>query len=155
MCEDLKCVHKKIFPMEILEFLGYIFLGSIIALANAGGIGGGGIIVVICMVFIQFDPQRSVACSNFCIFIGAIIRLWLNFKQKHPEKNAISIDYAVITVMLPLMLLGTMIGVEINMIIPPIFITGTLTILLLIITYLTVDKASEIYKKETAAKRKA
>ena len=45
------CAHKEIFPIEYLEFIGIIVLAVVIAASNAGGIGGGGIIVPICLAF--------------------------------------------------------------------------------------------------------
>ena len=42
-----QCKHKDIFPMEALEFCGCIVLAVILALCNAAGIGGGGMIVPI------------------------------------------------------------------------------------------------------------
>jgi len=51
----------------MLEFFGFIVLGIMIAFSNAAGIGGGGIIVPICIIFFQFSTKESVALSNFCI----------------------------------------------------------------------------------------
>lgn len=50
-----------------MEFFGSVVLGIMIALSNAGGIGGGGIIVPIGIIFFYFKTKEAVALSNFCI----------------------------------------------------------------------------------------
>ena len=49
----------------MLEFFGSFVLGILIALSNAGGIGGGGIIVPIVLIFFNFSTKESIALSNF------------------------------------------------------------------------------------------
>ena len=102
------------FPIEYLEFIGVVVLAAVIAASNAGGIGGGGIIVPICLSFFQFDTKSSVALSNFLIGTGALTRFILNYRLKHPEKDAVVVDYDIVMVMLPMVLLGSLIGVSIN-----------------------------------------
>ena len=48
ICKQLECAHKNVFPLEGMEFGGIIILSLLLALANAGGIGGGEMIVPIC-----------------------------------------------------------------------------------------------------------
>ena len=45
------CEHKGVFPPTILEVVGVIIFFLITGLCNAGGIGGGGILVPIFMIF--------------------------------------------------------------------------------------------------------
>lgn len=45
------CVHKGAFPMNVLEYWGYIFVLLWLWLSNMGGIGGGGVVVPISMIF--------------------------------------------------------------------------------------------------------
>jgi len=50
LCSDKKiCVHKGIFPVSNSEFAGVIVLTILIALANVGGVGGGGLIIPVIM----------------------------------------------------------------------------------------------------------
>ena len=103
-----------------MEFFGSVILGILIALSNAGGIGGGGIIVPICIIFFFFSAKESVALSNFCIFFASLARFIMNYNQKHPNRDAKVIDYGVIMVMLPMVLVGSMIGVQVNTVLPNI-----------------------------------
>jgi len=42
-CVDGECLHKSVFPGYGLEWFGVFVYGSIMALCNVAGIGGGGI----------------------------------------------------------------------------------------------------------------
>jgi uncharacterized membrane protein YfcA len=55
-----------------------------------------------------FDTKPSVAISSFAIFITTLASFLLNFKKKHPEKpNVVVIDYSLVTIMMPLVLIGS------------------------------------------------
>lgn len=62
------------------EWAGCFTLMIVIALANAGGIGGGGLLIPIFIVLFQFNAIQSVPLSNFSILTAAIVRLAINFR---------------------------------------------------------------------------
>mmetsp|Transcript_20949 Transcript_20949/g.23314 ORF Transcript_20949/g.23314 Transcript_20949/m.23314 type:complete len:248 (-) Transcript_20949:876-1619(-) len=146
--KDLECKHNDVFPLEILEFFGSVILGIMIALSNAGGIGGGGIIVPIGIVFFSFRTKQAVALSNFCIFTASVVRFIINYNQKHPNKDAKVIDYGVIMVMFPMVLLGSLIGVQLNLILPEIILLSGLTVILGFLSIKSIFTSLKIYKKE-------
>ncbi len=74
------CDHKDIFPIFPLEFVGIIVLPIVLALANAAGVGGGGIIVPFSIVFWSFGTKEAIALSTFSIFISSIVRYVYNWK---------------------------------------------------------------------------
>jgi hypothetical protein len=113
-----KCEHKEVFPLELMEFFGSVSLGILIALCNAGGIGGGEIIVPAGMIFFVFSTKEAVALSNFCIFAASLTRFIINFNLKHPMKDAKVIDYSIVMVMFPMVLLGSTIGIQISGMLP-------------------------------------
>lgn len=53
--EILMCEHKPIFPIYLVGLIGIVVLLIFIALANAGGIGGGEIIVPTVKIFFSFS----------------------------------------------------------------------------------------------------
>lgn len=124
------------------------FLLIISILANAGGIGGGGLVVPILLICFNFYTHEAIPLSKIMIFSGAISAFIMNRNLKHPFRNAISIDYNIIMILCSPILLGTMMGVTINRIIPPIVILSALTVILFVNTYKTFKRGIEMYKNE-------
>ena len=141
--------HKNFFPLHFIEFFGVILLGVCIAFWNASGIGGGGIIVTIWVVFLSFSAKESVALSNFSIFWGGVARYIKNFNNRHPLKNAPAIDYEIVAWMLPVTMLGTFAGVELNRSFPRIIVFSMLCLTLTILSLLSVWKGIRTFKEET------
>jgi uncharacterized membrane protein YfcA len=143
-----KCVHKSILPITIPEVIGLIFilLGS--ALSNAGGIGGGGLLIPILLLMLNFYTHEAIPISKLMIFTGAITSYILGFRQRHPTRNAITIDYNIPFLIVPMLLFGTMVGVTLNKVTPPWLILINLTLVLVVNTYKTYTKGRDLYKKE-------
>ena len=53
-CTNNVCVHKSVFPQNGLEIGGIIILPLLLGFANNGGIGGGGLIIPICIAMFGF-----------------------------------------------------------------------------------------------------
>ena len=149
MCKERACVHKQIFPIYQFEFAGFLILPALVGLANVAGIGGGGITVPVVMICWGFDTKQSVAISGATIFVGTVVRYFYSLERKHPEKKATSIDYGIVIVMLPLVLVGSFTGVLVNIVLPPIILSSILTLLLAYLTWTSYKSACKIWKKET------
>jgi len=149
ICEEGICVHKSIFPIYQAEFAGFLILPTLVGLANVAGIGGGGITVPIVMICWGFNTKESVAISSATIFVGSVVRFFYSIDRKHPEKKATSIDYGIVIVMLPLVLVGAFTGVLVNIVLPPIILSTILTLLLLYLTFTSLQSAIKIWRKET------
>jgi hypothetical protein len=145
---DNKCVHKKIFSDLSREFTGLlmIVLGS--ALSNAGGIGGGGLLIPILLLILNFYTHEAIPISKLMIFTGALTSFYLGFRQKHPMRNSITIDYNIPLLLVPMLLFGTMVGVTLNKVTPPWLILISLTAVLILNTYKTLKKGVKLYKEE-------
>ena len=135
ICIDHVCKHKTIFPIYPREFLGIIILPILLALANVGGIGGGGVIIPITMACFEFTTKEAIAISGFTILAGAVARFTMDINKKHPEKDATIVDYGIIIVMMPLVLAGSFIGVLVNLSFPGIILSAVLTLILIGLTY--------------------
>jgi len=61
----------------------------------------------------------------------------INIRLKHPSRSTLSIDLNIAILMVPMLLLGTMIGVTMNKITPAILIVLLLTVILILNTYKT------------------
>ena len=134
ICKEKTCQHKGIFPIYYTEFLGVIVMTFLLALANVGGIGGGGLIIPIIMAMFTFTTKEAIAISGFTIFTGSVARFIYSWNQRHPDKDATMIDYGIVIVMMPLVLLGSFVGVLLNIILPPIILSSILTVILMLLT---------------------
>ena len=99
-------------PPTFLDLAGFVALSFMIILANAGGIGGGGLCIPFMMIFFRLPIFECVPLANFFGLIAAATRFILNFRQKHPTKKwAVTIDYELVALTMPLLYLGTLAGV--------------------------------------------
>lgn len=140
------------FPLELIEYLGSLLLGFLIAMCNAGGIGGGEIIVPIILIFFSFATKQAIALSNCGIFAGSLARFILNYRQRHPHKDAKSIDYSIVMVMLPMVLLGSTIGVQANTVLPELILLIGMTTLIVFIAIKSIFNAIKVRRKEIVTK---
>ena len=125
--------------------LGILLLVCVLALTTIAGIGGGGIIIPFCKcmiinlflslgtLFFKFDTKQAVAISGFTILFCSISRFVFYMNEKHPEKNAVVIDYNLAAIMLPIILMGSMLGVLVNIAIPSIYLNFFLFLALVIL----------------------
>ena len=143
------CAHKGVFPIYNPESIGLLVLAIMIALANVGGIGGGGLIIPIIMAFFKFTTKEAIAISGFTIFTGSLTRFLYSWKQKHPEKDATVIDYGIVIVMLPLVLVGSFVGVLFNIVLPSVVLSVMLTVVLGLLTFQSGMKALQMYRRES------
>ena len=69
--------------------------------------------------------------------------------MKHPNKNKVAIDYDAAMVMMPMVLLGSSLGVLLNSMLPDAVIAILLTLLLLLTSIKCYFKGKKLYKKES------
>jgi len=95
-------------------------LTVLMALAVMSGIGGGGIIVPLLMVFYKLSTKEAIAISGFTILTGSITRYAITTGDRHPDpnKDATCIEYGLANVMLPTVLVGSISGVIFNLLLP-------------------------------------
>ena len=95
-------------PLKSEEFWGMLAVIVFLWIANMGGLGGGGIVMPICLIFFKFDPKNSIALSNFSTFLAAILIYILNANKSHPLKKGkgIIVDMNLIIIMLPMIISG-------------------------------------------------
>ena len=137
------------FPPQTLEIGGIIVFALIMALSNVAGIGGSELAIPMVMAMFHFTTKPAIAITSFSIFLTTLGRFIMNFKQAHPEKkNCVSIDYDLVSIMMPTTLAGTQIGALILISFPALYITIILTVLLLFLTIQTLRKAIKITKQE-------
>ena len=135
--------------MYMSEFFGIFVLSALVGMASVGGVGGGGITVPVVSLCWGFSMKESIAISGLTIFIGAVMRFYFGINKKHPEKKATQIDYSIVIVMLPLVIVGSVSGVLINVAVPPVYLSAALSFLLVFLVYQSTKSGMKIYKRET------
>lgn len=150
-----ECVHKPLFPMKPKEWVGTFVFSLIMCLSNVAGIGGGGVAIPLAMYFFNLSTKPAIAISSFAIMVSTLARFIFNFNERHPEKpNCACIDYNMTNVMMPLTMMGSLIGAFFYLLFPDLVITIVLTLLLIVLTYESGKKFLQIYKKENADMQK-
>jgi len=117
-----------------MEAFGTAVLTVLMALAVMSGIGGGGIIVPLLIVFYKLDTKAAISVSGCTILSGSICRYFITLNERHPHKDATCIEYGLSNVMLPIVLIGSLSGVIFNMILPSVVLQICLTGLLSLLT---------------------
>jgi uncharacterized membrane protein YfcA len=108
--------------------IGAILIIFISAFANAGGIGGGSVIVPLLTIMFAFEVNEAIPLSKATIFAGAVINVFFLLNSRKVENpNQSLIDYKLCAFMLPIMMCGTFLGVYLNFIVPPMIIIALLT----------------------------
>jgi hypothetical protein len=149
---EKECIHKPLWPLKPKEWVGTFVFSLIMMLSNVAGIGGGGVAIPLAMYFFNLSTKPAIAISSFSIMISTLARFLYNFNERHPEKpNCACIDYNMTNVMMPLTMMGSLIGAFFYLLFPDLVITIVLTLLLCILTMESGRKFLEIYRKENAA----
>jgi uncharacterized membrane protein YfcA len=121
-------------------------------LSNVAGIGGGGVAIPLAMYFFSLSMKPAIAISSFSIACSTMTRFFYNFGEKHPEKpNCVSIDYGMTTVMMPLTLIGSLVGAYIYKSFPDLILTIIMTLLLIGLAFQSAKKYKTIRAKEIEA----
>lgn len=140
------------------EWIGTFVFAAFMLLANVGGIGGGGVAIPLAMTFFNLSMKPAVAISSFSIMCSTLARFAFNFNERHPDKkNCCSIDYGLTIVMMPLNLIGSLIGALFLVVFPDLILMIILTLLLLVLSLECARKYVNMRKKEDEieAKKKA
>ncbi|XP_056162486.1 sulfite exporter TauE/SafE family protein 3-like [Syzygium oleosum] len=140
-----------------MNFGWRIVVGTVIgifgaAFGSVGGVGGGGIFVPMLSMVIGFDPKSSTAISKCMIMGAAISTVVYNLKLRHPTLDIPIIDYDLVLLIQPMLMLGISIGVMFNL----IFADWMVTILIILLSLGTSTKAFfkalETWSRETVLK---
>merc|ERR1712154_3128 len=96
------------------------------------------------------------ALSQATIFGGSIVNLIMNLKKFRPTRSHRPLtDFSTLLIFEPMLLVGTIIGVLLNVMFPDILILILLALVLSYATLRTSLKAIRLWKKETVQLQKA
>jgi len=147
--------HKDLFPLSARDVIGMLLAIIGLMIAAGGGIGGGGILVPLYILVLDFHPKFAIPLSNITIFGGAITNTILNSPKRHPLADRPLVDWDLILVMEPLTIAGALVGSFLNKILPEWILTLLLVLLLGATSVRTMKKGLKVYKRETEEQKSA
>jgi uncharacterized membrane protein YfcA len=133
--------------------VGLFVVVVVSGLANAGGLGGGGILTPYIMIFFKLSIFECLPLANLFGLIATTTRFTMNYHQKHPNpakaaEGKVSIDYELVMFVMPMMYLGTLIGVQIGSHMGEFVLASFLLFVTGYALYKTVQNAINVRMKE-------
>jgi uncharacterized membrane protein YfcA len=141
------CRHPPLFdPFDWRDISASIGIILVCFLSAASGIGGGGVLVPLYVLLRQMAPHDAVPLSKATTLGTAMANLAINLNLRHPTADRPLIDFPTCALLVPCQLMGTVIGVLLNGIIPEWLITVLLFVMLLLMTVQTSMKGLSLYR---------
>ncbi|OMJ76316.1 hypothetical protein SteCoe_24342 [Stentor coeruleus] len=134
------------------EIGSYIIIFFITALANSAGIGGGPLTICVLLYLMYYENTHALAVSQATILGGSLVASTIKMSFKHPYKGGPLIDYNLVAFISGCLVAGSSTGSLLTRIAQGWMTLLGLSILLWIISYVTLTKAIELYRKESEAK---
>lgn len=110
------------------------------AVATTAGVGGGAVYSAIMMFVENFSASEAFPISNFIILFCSLTTFFIGVKEKIKNPETRFIDYDVVVVFCPTLLLGTKLGVILNKIFPSLILNILLILSLAFSCYKSYQK---------------
>ncbi|KAG7402187.1 hypothetical protein PHYBOEH_005750 [Phytophthora boehmeriae] len=130
------------------EVFGLALAALVIFVAAGGGTGGGGVLDPIYILIMDLSAKTAIPLSSITILGGAISNFLLNLRRTRENSTEPLIDWDVILVMQPLLLLGATCGTFLNTIMPTWLLCILLVMVLSVTGTRTLQKAISARRKE-------
>lgn len=135
-------------PLSGRDVIGFMLSSLGVTLGSSGGIGGGGIVVPIYIIVLGLAPRIAIPLGSVTALGGSMAGLLLNLKKRHPLADRPVIDWDLILVMEPLVLVGALIGAILHRVVSEKILTVLLVLLLSLVAHTTLAKAKRMYDAE-------
>lgn len=117
-----------------------VITGIIAGIVSGAGMGGGAILILILVNFMQVD-QHIAQATNLIFFIPtALVAIWVNYRQK-------LIDFKLGTIIAIAGILGAMVGAKLSLVVDSTNLKRYFGIFLLIIAFYEAYSMTKMYKK--------
>ncbi|KAE8915688.1 hypothetical protein PF003_g78 [Phytophthora fragariae] len=130
------------------EVFGIALAALVIFVAAGGGTGGGGVLDPIYILVCGLSAKTAIPLSSITILGGAFGNLFLNLRRTRDDSTTPLIDWDVILVMQPLLLLGATCGTYLNTVLPTWLLCVLLVLVLSLTGTRTLQKAISARQKE-------
>jgi hypothetical protein len=135
-------------PLTRRDVIGFMFASLGATLGSSGGIGGGGLVVPCYIICIGMNPKQAIPLGSVTVLGGSLAGLILNLRRRHPLADRPIIDWDLILVMEPLVLVGALFGAILHRVVSEKIISILLVLLLSIVAHTTLAKARRMYDAE-------
>ena len=136
-------------PITGPEAVGFLLASMGATLAAGGGIGGGGIFVPVYIIVMQLPPRIAIPLSAVTVMGGALASTLVNSQRRHPIADRPIIDWDIMLVMQPLILMGALIGTLLHRVLTEQILVVMLVVFLTITARAMLTKARKMYDAET------
>jgi hypothetical protein len=135
-------------PLTRRDVIGFMFASLGVTLASSGGIGGGGLVVPCYIICIGMSPKQAIPLGSVTVLGGSLASLILNLRRRHPLADRPIIDWDLILVMEPVVLVGALFGAILHRVVSEKILSVLLVLLLSIVAHTTLAKARRMYDAE-------
>lgn len=130
------------------EVIGFMLASLGVTLGSSAGIGGGGIVVPVYIIVMGLTPRWAIPLGSVTVLGGSMAAFILNLRRRHPLADRPIIDWDMILVMEPLVLIGALIGAVLHRVVSEKILTVLLVLLLSVAAHTTLAKAKRMYDAE-------
>lgn len=142
-------VHE-LFPLQTLDYVGFVCAIAGLILSAGAGIGGGGILLPVFILIFKFPIKHAIPLTAVTVLGGAVANNVLNARKTHPKHpNRPAIDWDLIIQLEPMTIAGALIGAGLNNVLPDTVLVVMLFLLLTTTAYKTLQKASQLHAQES------
>lgn len=139
--------HKALLPPNFSDVLAALCAALGLIVAAGGGIGGGGVMVPLCILVLGFRPKHAIALSNFTVLGGSVASAWLNAGKQCADGRPL-VDWDIIVMMQPSTILGVLLGGFVAKSLPDFILTASLSMVLGLLSLRTLQKAIAMHRME-------
>ena len=135
-------------PLETSTIISFIVAALALSLGASSGTGGGGTIVPIYILIAKLPIQVAIPIGAVTVLGGALASTCFNLRRRHPLADRVLIDWDLVLVMEPLVLVGALLGTLFHRLLSDKFLIVVLVLLLSITAHTTLSKAMRMYQAE-------
>lgn len=137
-----------LFPLTRRDVIGFMFASLGVTLGSSGSVGGGGIVVPVYIVAMGLAPRIAIPLGSVTVLGGSFAGLLLNLRRRHPLADRPIIDWDLILVMEPLVMVGALVGAILHRVVSEKILTVLLVLLLSVVAHTTLAKAKRMFEAE-------
>ena len=113
-CISAICTHYPMFPLQIYPAVIYFIVPFLICISNIGGLSGGIFKVIIFMDLLNYNASQATPLIASVNAGGALANFILLIFRRHPYRNTSLVDFNLVFIVIPAMLIGTTVGVVVS-----------------------------------------